>query len=321
MSFDQHFAAAFKLERDGRYDDAFIAYAEGNRQQRATLAPEALEAMEIATLEQVTRQFSESFQRQIHDTASSSSAPILIVGLPNTGAALIERILAQHPSVQAMGETGVLHEAIDGHYPISLFSPNPPGHFRARAEAYLDGMRAAGWRTRPRFVDRQLQNRWMLGAVRMLFPRATIIHAVRNPLDVCVSTYTKSYRKDHDLACDLGDIGRQYLRYRQLMDHWARTMPGKIVHVKHEGLVTNLEASVREMLKACDLGWSDSCLHYATSGPTAPPAQSLEEESGRWRRFEAHLRPLYEILEPYLAESGVKLVKSEPLAAAESQPR
>ena len=57
------------------------------------------------------------------------------------------------------------------------------GHFRDLAEAYLAAQRARGWDGRSRLVDKTLENYLHLGVIALMFPRATILHSLREPAD------------------------------------------------------------------------------------------------------------------------------------------
>jgi hypothetical protein len=87
--------------------------------------------------------------------------------------------------------------------------------------------------------------------------------------------------------------------YLDLMAHWDRALPGKILHVQHEEVVENLEASVRRLLDFCGLDFEPACLdfyrtrrdiHSASSEQVRQPLnrQGLDQ----WRHFEPWLGPL-----------------------------
>lgn len=241
---------------------------------------------------------------------SASAAPIFIVGMPRSGSTLLEQILSSHPKVQGMGETTALGETLAGRFPYGNSETEEtiaPDHFRRLADAYLERLRARGWRKEPFVIDKMLGNYMQIGIIHLMFPRATILHAMRDPVDTCLAGFRKLFRSGNETTYSLADIGAQYVRYREMMAHWDEVLPGRVVHVRHEALVSDPDSKIRWLVEeACRLKWDDACLRfYATRRPvrTASIAQvrqpiftsSLE----RWRRYEKHLGPLFEALGPY----------------------
>jgi hypothetical protein len=244
-----------------------------------------------------------------------SRAPIFIVGLPRSGSTLIEQVLATHSQVQGMGESPAFHQLASHRYPFVTGPPPPLDHFRHLAADYLTAMEAEGWRRRakPRFVDKQLSNHMLVGSIHLAFPRAVILHSARNPLDLCLSCYRGDFNDNNDtqFCYDLAELGAHYVRYRKVMDHWARVLPGRIVEVRYEDFVADLPAAARRLLAACGLRWEDAVLRFYEN-PREVATMSREQVRrpiftdgvGRWRRFERHLGPLIEALGPYADEAG-----------------
>ena len=55
-----------------------------------------------------------------------------------------------------------------------------------------------------------LTNYFFLGLINLLFPNAKIIHTRRDPLDTCLSGFTKLFKDDMPHSYDLGELGRYY---------------------------------------------------------------------------------------------------------------
>ena len=128
-------------------------------------------------------EFTPDLLRRRQGEGLSTQAPIFIVGMPRSGSTLLEQILASHPEVTALGETAVLPRLLEGGFAADK------AQTRALARRYLDAMRARGWRGAGRFVDKTLENYLHVGAIALMFPNATILHAVRDPLDTCLSCW------------------------------------------------------------------------------------------------------------------------------------
>ena len=290
------FAAGGALERRGRDDEAFAAFAEGNRRQRATFAaspatdPARLVKAHAAAARSVIQSFDADVLRQRAGAGLATSAPIFIVGMPRSGSSLIEQILSAHPDVRSLGETAALPRLLE-----TGAAPSP-----ALARRYLEAARARGWKGAGRFVDKTLENYLHVGAIALMFPNAVILHAVRGPLDTCLSCYRQLFASGSETLYDLAEIGAEYVAYRQVMDHWRAVLPGRLVDVDHEALVADPEARIRWLVTdACGLAWNDACRAFHQAGGAVRTASSAQvrrpiftSSIARWRRYEAHLGPL-----------------------------
>ena len=61
---------------------------------------------------------------------------------------------------------------------------------------------------------------------------------------------------------DQRDIGAQYRAYWRLMDHVDAVLPGRVLRVHYEQLVTHPEREVRRLLEHCRLPFEEGCLRF-----------------------------------------------------------
>jgi hypothetical protein len=313
-------------EQLGDTDAAFAAFAAANQLKRQTLtgelpapvqppigppiraihpdrAAEEHRAGIVFRKAVITPEFIAAHEGRGHHIA----APIFVLGMPRSGSTLLEQILSSHRRVQGLGETSAFAEAMTGQYPFDLFAADPPDHFRGRAEVYFKAMHARGWSSAPRFVDKMLRNYMDIGLIHLMMPKAVILHSVRDPVDTCLGCFRQLFMSGNETAYDLADIGREYVRYREMMDHWSAVLPGRVIDISHEALVADPETQIRALItEACGLDWDPACLRfYDTKRPvrTASVAQVrrpiFTSAIERWRRYEKHLGPLFEALGPY----------------------
>jgi hypothetical protein len=97
---------------------------------------------------------------------------------------------------------------------------------------------------------------------------------------------------------DLGELGRYYRCYERLMAHWHRVLPpGRILDVRYEDVVADLEGQARRIVAHCGLAWDDRCLlFHETDRPVRTASQVRQPiyktAVGRWREVEEFLAPL-----------------------------
>ena len=161
---------------------------------------------------------------------------------------------------------------------------------------------------RPFFIDKMPNNFRHIGLIRLMLPNAKIIDARRHPMACCFSGFKQLFAEGQEFTYDLADIGQYYRDYVALMDHWDEVLPGFVLRVLHEDVVTDLENQVRRMLDFCGLPFEDACIefHKTERSVRTPSSEQVRQPiytSGleQWRHFEPWLDPLKEALGPVLA--------------------
>jgi len=304
-----HFAIAGVLEARNDDDAAFAAFAEGNALKRAQLCrsanpserPEVAASQHEQAADFVKTVFTPSFLAEHASLGGASrAAPIFIVGMPRSGSSLIEQVLSAHPLAQGMGESPSLSDVVNR--PALEQSA-----FSDMAESYLARLEAFGWSRSLRPVDKTLENYLHVGLIHLMFPRAVILHSVRDPVDTCVSCYRQLFAAGNETLYDLGDIGAEYVRYRSVMEHWNAVLPGRVIDVEHEALVASPQTEIRRLVTdRCALEWDPVCLRFHEAPAVVRTASAAQVRQPifhtsiqRWRRYASHLDPLLAALGPY----------------------
>ena len=151
-----------------------------------------------------------------------------------------------------------------------------------------------------RITDKMPTNFIFAGLIHLALPNAAIIHTVRDPVDTCLSCFSKLFTEGQHHTYDLAELGRYYRHYQALMAHWHRVLPpDRILDVRYEDVVADLEGQARRIIAHCGLDWDPRCLAFhQTERPvrTASAAQVRQpiynSAVGRWRVHEEALRPL-----------------------------
>ena len=290
------FSLAKALEDRGRFSESFGYYERGNALKKATLRyrPEPFERTARRQASVCTSEFFESRK----GFGCESSAPIFIVGLPRSGSALIRQILAAHSQVDATLEFAdiprLARELQSSEPAPRLGYPGLLGSLSAAlckgfGEKYL--LETAPYRTgnagpsrAARFIDRMPHNFQYLDLIQLILPNAKVIDVRCHPLAGGFGLYKQLFATGAPFAYSFEDIARYHRMYVELMDHWARVLPGKILRVQYEEVVEGFEPGVRRLLDFCGLEFEPACLE--------PDQPVLKERIGQWRHFERWLAPL-----------------------------
>jgi Flp pilus assembly protein TadD len=309
-----HFALAKAYEQINRPQDAFRHLLDGNALKRREMIYD-----EAATLAKMDRQralISGEFIRARQGCGEPSTLPIFIVGMTRSGTTLIEQILASHPQIFGAGELDVLDKVAGSLRATLPGSPPFPDmmlqmsaeQFRALGAHYVDQISERAPRA-ARITDKMPANFLFAGLIHLALPNATIIHAVRNPVDTCVSSFATHFTKGHAHTYDLAELGRYYRHYRTLMAHWDAVLPpGRILEVRYEELIADVEGAARRIVSHCGLPWDESCLDFYRTERAVRTASAAQVRKpiygssvGRSHKYAAFLDPLLGELEPFVA--------------------
>lgn len=297
----------------GRYDAAFSAFSQGAALKRAKVKYDA-NAYDAA-IDQVIGAFDPAALDRLRQEALPDARAIFVIGMPRSGTTMTESILASHPDVVGAGELPFLPRllpmmATEASPAVHSLIAGPPADVARRFVDYL-GAGAEATATHPRFTDKMPCNFQYAGLIHALLPNARIIHIMRDPVDTCLSNFTRLFDRSQYHSYDLVELARYYRAYQRVMDHWAKVLPPDAIHhLRYEDLVDDTEGNARKMLAACGLEWTDACLRFQdqkrrvrTASVTQVREAVYKTSVQKWRSYEAHLTPLLQGLGLSGAES------------------
>ena len=302
------FALGKVCEDLGEYDAAFAYFETGNRLKRATYRYDVAE--EAAYVERLMAVFDAEFFAARDDWGSADETPIVICGMPRSGTTLAEQILASHPEVAGVGEVQDLPNAVWRTLPALGRENFPEGarglareDFARLGEAYVNRLRGHVGPAPARICDKLPGNFFQLGMLRVMLPRARVIHCRRNALDTCWSIYKQLFAGRQYFAYDLAELGRYYRIYERLMAHWAAVLPGHMLEFDYEAVVEDQEAATRRLLEYCGLDWDPRCLTFHKTDRAVKTASLSQvrrpvygSSVGIGEKYANHLGPLIEAL-------------------------
>ena len=302
------FALFKELDDLGRYDDAWPILVEANEQARVLEPPWSPEE-DRALVDALIERFPPAlFDRPDGAAAQAGGArtPIFVLGLPRSGTTLVERILAAHSHIEAIGEAPS--------FPLLFRAASTAADRRELTAGVVAATAGADWSEVGRrylaeteylaggaafTVDKLPLNSLLIGALRLAFPGAPIVLLRRSPLDTLFSAYRVQFSGMYRWSCRLEDLAGHHANHARLMAHWRSCLGDGLIEVSYEDLVTASEANVARLLDACGLAFEAACLrpHEAAGAVrTASIAQvrrpiSATSISG-WRRYAEALEPL-----------------------------
>ncbi len=213
--------------------------------------------------------------------AAGEPVPIFIVGLPRTGSTLVEQILGSHPAIGGGGEFSHLADILVaaaaaagvsiGQQAAALDDSSAGAIRRAFAAAWADQRGPA-----PVFIDKQLNNFWLIGQIARCFPGAPIVDVQRHPFDAAYGAFKQVFAQGQDYSYDFAAYAAYHRLYRRLMDHWAAALPGHVHKVWLEELVRGPRPVLDPILAQLGLGWSAEMDAFHRNSRTVHSASSQQ---------------------------------------------
>lgn len=297
------YALGKELDDVGRFDEAFRWFAAAAKLRRSRLDYSV--ATDERKLERIAEVYSGDSggwsQKAAADSQSSvdSSRYIFIVGLPRSGTTLVERILTGLPHVRSNGETDNFSRALlkAAHGSGDVFQKSAAADPEQVATNYA-GFADSGTQT-GRLIEKLPINYLYVGAIRRALPEAKILLVRRSPLDSCFAMYRTLFGEGYPFSYDLGELGRYYAAYEQLMTHWRSRLGDQMHEIIYEDLVAEPQRVGRAIARYCGLTWSDAAVDIQNNQSVSLTASAAQvrrpiygSSSGRWRRYRGHLEPL-----------------------------
>jgi len=249
--------------------------------------------------------------------------PIFVVGLPRAGSTLLEQILASHSQVEGTMELPDIisiarrlsdkkRGSDESRYP-DILAEMSSAQLTALGDEYIERttIQRSG---APFFIDKMPNNFPHVGLIHLILPNAKIIDARRHPLGCCFSGFKQLFARGQNFSYNLVDIGQYYRDYVELMDHWDKVLPGRVLRMQYEEVVADTENQVRRLLDYCGLPFEEACLRFyetkravrtASSEQVRQPIYGAAVE--QWRHYLPHLGPLIEVLGPVMDSESVDL--------------
>jgi tetratricopeptide (TPR) repeat protein len=311
-----HFAYAKALDDRGEHERALQHYITGGRMKRAQLDYDEKET--FGFFDAIREAFPKALFEERKYKGLDDERPVFIIGMPRSGSTLVEQILSSHPHVHGAGEVKYLSRAIGQlrdrlpslpRYP-QMMAKITPAQLDMVAKKYLEAL-TAGAGDSKRVTDKLLTNYFFVGLIHLLYPKAKFVNTLRDPVDTCLSGFTKLFKDDMPHSYDLTELGRYYCKYRELMEHWQAVLPeGVLTTVQYEDVVADTEKQAKALIDFIGLKWDRKCLDFHKSDrpvKTASVAQVRKPIYNtavkRWKKYGAGLQPLVD------AVSGGKLAQ------------
>ncbi|MCP5005963.1 MAG: tetratricopeptide repeat protein [Planctomycetes bacterium] len=296
------------FEEIKQYDRAFNFLSEGNKIKRDSYRYDVLEDKDLFS--RIMDVFDKRFFDEHADYSNSKDSPIFIVGMPRSGTTLVEQILSSHQKVSGAGELDDLKHVLLTTTPKLTSDTFPEGVINldrddvARfADKYIRNLNQYNIYGKDYVSNKMTTNFLYIGMIRMLFPKAKVIHCKRDPRDACLSCFKNNFEGYLPFTYNLTELGQYFCIYRKLMSHWHTVLPGYIFDIQYEALIADQETETRKIINYCGLCWDENCLSFhksdriiKTSSFSQVRRPIYKNSVHLWEQYEKQLEPLLKAL-------------------------
>jgi len=245
---------------------------------------------------------------------------IFIMGFLRSGTTLVQQILASRDDAVALQERETLAEALRTY----LAKPADLDRLWAADEKELAPYRQAYWRQVRNFgidpagkvmIDGMPIHTVKIPVIARLFPDATMVFVVRDPRDVVLSCYRRSFVENAttDELLTLEGTARFYDAVMTLARLYRNKLPLKLHQLRLEDVIADFDGQIGGLCTAAGLEWSETMRNFAQTArnrgivtPSGPQlARGLNARGiGQWRRYREFLAPVLPLLEPWVERFG-----------------
>jgi len=122
-------------------------------------------------------------------------------------------------------------------------------------------------------------------------------------MDCCFSGFKQLFAEGQEFTYGLHEVGNYYADYVRLMEHWNAVLPGKVLRVRHEDVLDDIEGQVAPMLDYLGLPFEEACLEFHQTERAVRTASSEQVRQpinragqGAWEPYDQWLGELRQAL-------------------------
>lgn len=304
-------------------DMAFEQFTRANDVQAEHEGKGADKGMFLAELRNIRDTLTPDWVASWPDIAATGNTdpPAFMLGFPRSGTTLLDQILDAHPRIHVMEEPEIFMDMLPEIAP-------PPGRY-PQALAGLDAGRIEAMRARyfelarqyaqggpgGLLVEKNPLNILHLPLIARIFPDARIIHCLRHPCDVVLSSFMQHFAATPAMAnfFRFDDTVNCYCEVMDLMRRCEQLLPLNLHTLRYEALLADFDAEIGALLAFLGIVWDDAVRafpehargrHVTTASYQAVTEPLNTRAMYRWQRYERHFAPHMESLEPFVEAFG-----------------
>ena len=303
------FALGKAYEDKKNYSLSFQYFKKGNMIKRKSFAYSIKQDQNL--FKTIKERFNKNTISHFNDLGFCDNTPIFIIGMPRSGTSLIEQILASHPDVHGAGEINDLDNIILNYFCekgdfklLKKLNDLDKNIFNLTGKKYCLQLKQRSQKAKYITNKLTLNFRW-IGLIKLILPKAKIIHCKRNAIDTSLSIFQKIFPVNgNEYTYDIIEIAKYYQIYLNIMNHWKNLIPDSFFEIKYEELIDNQKTQTKKLLQYCNLSWNEACLNFfrtrrmvRTSSNKQVRHEIYKSSIDRWKIYKKELNEIRKLLD------------------------
>ena len=314
------------LDKLGEYDQAFSCFIQAGKLSQQREAQQIDKNAVELDLDQSTKIFDKIYlQNCVNKVSDNLPSPVFLLGFYRSGTTLMEQILGAHPDIITSDEAYIIPSVAREITKFSSTQGSIQEKIKSLSSDQILHLRQFYWQTAEQmvgqklsgkvFIDKTTMNTLNLGLINTIFPNATVLFALRDPRDVCLSCFMQSF--------GLSPLTVNFLAWQETTRFYALTMNYWLsvrnhltmswMELKYEEILNNLESQFSPVFKKLELKWSPDCekfyMHAKTKSVKTPSFDQVTQpiyhsSIQRWRNYERHFIEVTDNLDFFVQHLG-----------------
>ena len=256
-----HFALAKALNDTGNFNQSIIHLKKGNS-IKADLANYKID-QDINLFKSIESAFARVDFNSL-ELKNNTTKLIFVVGMPRSGTSLVEQILSSHEKVYGAGELSFLGSDINRYLANNSNNLNTllkdSSELNLIAKIFLK--KSFPMNNNKILLDKSLFNFLWIGFIRVIFPKAKIIHVKRSAKDTCLSCYKTLFDSGLYFTYNEKHLATYYNYYNNLMNFWKNVLGDYFYTINYEDLIIEPNKNISNILNFLELNFDEKCINF-----------------------------------------------------------
>ena len=240
---------------------------------------------------------------------------VFIVGMPRSGTTLLESLLSTHNKLIPGDELPYLnHICFDELFKNKRPIGQPNNDNLEVISNYYSSKTSTLFSKPNILIDKLPHNFRWIPIISAVFPKATIVHISRDPIDNCWSLFRENFNNSHEYSYQLKTLGEYYAKYQELMLLFKKKGNYNIIDVTYEALVDQPINTIKNIFNKMNINPEDFVEqlrdnnYYSKTASSVQVQQPVSKASVQgWRKHSDFLRPLVLNLQKHQESLGLPI--------------
>ncbi len=307
---------AFIEDKLKNYDEAYSCFTLSQRD------PEYKVFNNDSCLENISNYkqsvFNKAWKTKKNNGKSYDDNLTFLLGFPRSGTTLLDTILRSHSDIEVIEEKPLIQTienyiTKDLHIKIKNIANIPEENLIILRKKYYELLYSYASKNNKIIIDKLPFNTVNIPLINLLFPKAKIIFAHRNPYDTVLSCFQQLFKPNAAMA-NLVTLKSSSIMYDQVMDAWdiyQNHLSLQFITSKYENLINSFEDHTQKILDFLGVGWDENLANYRKTAldrdkiytpSSSQVIQPLYKSSiEKWKNYEKYFDDCHQYLEKWVS--------------------